>query len=340
MTLNVIVLFSLLLALGIIVDDAIVVIENTHRIFHKHRELNIVQSAKIAAGEVFIPVFAGTLTTLIPFFPLLFWPGIIGKFMYHMPVTLIITLGASLFVAFVMNPVFAVSFMKYDEDDHRNTSLKRYNKIFILFASLAILGYSGLGKGLANFSVLFILLILLYHFVIRKAILVFQSKIWPRVIAGYKSLLSMLISGYKPVLTVFSVFLLFVLSFIYYGSTNPSVETFPESEPNFAFVYCKMPIGTDANVTDSICAIIEKRVYKVIGEDNPLVSSVISNIGLGAGDPDNPDRVATPHKGKVGIAFVRFAERNGQSTSAVLEDLRTEFKDGFPGAEITIEKRT
>lgn len=338
MTLNVIVLFSLLLALGIIVDDAIVVIENTHRIFHKHRELNIVQSAKIAAGEVFIPVFAGTLTTLIPFFPLLFWPGIIGKFMYHMPVTLIITLGASLFVAFVMNPVFAVSFMKYDEDDHRNTSLRRYNKIFMLFASLAILGYAGLGKGLANFSILFILLILFYHFVIRKAILVFQSKIWPRVISGYKSLLLMLISGYKPVLTVFSVFLLFVLSFIYYGSTNPSVETFPESEPNFAFVYCKMPIGTDANVTDSICAIIEKRVYKVIGEDNPLVSSVISNIGLGAGDPDNPDRVATPHKGKVGIAFVRFAERDGQSTSAILEDLRTEFKDGFPGAEITIEK--
>lgn len=338
MTLNVIVLFSLLLALGIIVDDAIVVIENTHRIFHKHRELNIVQAAKIAAGEVFIPVFAGTLTTLVPFFPLLFWPGIIGKFMYHMPVTLIITLGASLFVAFVMNPVFAVSFMKYDEDDHRHTSLKKYNKLFILFASLAVLGYAGLGKGLANFSILFILLILLYHFVIRKAIHAFQTKVWPVVISAYRSLLTTLISGYKPLLTVIAVFVLFILSFIYYGSTNPSVETFPESEPNFAFVYCKMPIGTDANVTDSICEIIEKRVYKVIGENNPLVSSVISNIGLGAGDPDNPDRVATPHKGKVGIAFVRFAERKGQSTSAILEDLRAEFKDGFPGADITIEK--
>ena len=116
MTMNVIVLFSLLLALGIIVDDAIVVIENTHRIFTKNKHLNIEQAAKLAAGEVFLPVLAGTLTTLMPFFPLLFWPGIIGKFMYHLPVTLIITLGASLIVAFVMNPVFAVSFMCRDDE--------------------------------------------------------------------------------------------------------------------------------------------------------------------------------------------------------------------------------
>ncbi|MDB5281889.1 MAG: acriflavin resistance protein, partial [Bacteroidota bacterium] len=111
MTMNVMVLFSLLLALGIVVDDAIVVIENTHRIFNKY-DFPLPQAAKFAAGEVFIPVLAGTLTTLAPFFPLLFWPGIVGKFMKNLPITLIITLGASLFVAFVMNPVFAVSFME------------------------------------------------------------------------------------------------------------------------------------------------------------------------------------------------------------------------------------
>src|SRR5579872_2477971 len=89
-TLNFIVLFALLFGLGIIVDDAIVVIENTHRIFTEGKgKVSSVISAKIAAGEIFVPVLAGTLTTLAPFFPLLFWPGLIGKFMVYLPAMLI-----------------------------------------------------------------------------------------------------------------------------------------------------------------------------------------------------------------------------------------------------------
>ncbi len=338
MTLNVIVLFSLLLALGIIVDDAIVVIENTHRIFHQHPELDIRQAAQYAAGEVFIPVLTGTLTTLMPFFPLLLWPGIIGKFMYHMPVTLIITLGASLFVAFVMNPVFAVSFMKRDEAEGTPHSLMQFRKTFIVLTTAAILGYVSLGKGIGNFAVFCILLILLYHFVIRAAIYKFQHHIWPAFINLYKRLLSQLIHGYRPIGVILTVIAILIGSIMFYVGTNPSVETFPESDPNFAYVYCKMPIGTDAEVTDSVTSIIESRVFKVIGKDNPIVSSVISNVGLGAGDPDNPDRVATPHKSKVSVAFVRFAERHGKSTRELLNALRDEFKTGIAGAEISVEK--
>ena len=75
-SLNFMVLFSFLIALGIVVDDAIVVIENTHRIF-ANGKVPIVKAAKLAAGEVFLPVYSGTLTTLAPFFPLLFWQCII-----------------------------------------------------------------------------------------------------------------------------------------------------------------------------------------------------------------------------------------------------------------------
>ncbi|HET7896913.1 MAG TPA: efflux RND transporter permease subunit, partial [Flavisolibacter sp.] len=115
-TLNFIVLFALLFGLGIIVDDAIVVIENTHRIYMENKgRLTASKSAMMAAGEVFIPVLAGTLTTLAPFFPLLFWPGIIGKFMVYLPAMLIFTLTASLIVAFIMNPVFAVDFMNHPD---------------------------------------------------------------------------------------------------------------------------------------------------------------------------------------------------------------------------------
>jgi multidrug efflux pump len=336
MTMNVMVLFSLLLALGIVVDDAIVVIENTHRIYNQY-EYNIKQSAKYAAGEVFIPVLAGTLTTLAPFIPLLFWPGIVGKFMKNLPITLIITLGASLFVAFVMNPVFAVSFMK--KDDHNQTSnLKDYLYGFIFFAVAAILGYATGNYGVGNFSVFAVLVILFYHFVLFRAITAWQTKIWPTVINSYRNTLKKLIIGYRPIYVPLATLVLLVISWGVYLSTKPQIEFFPNGEPNFVYVYCKLPMGTDANVTDSITRGIENRVYKVIGEKNVDVTSVITNVGLGAGDPQNPDKVATPNKSKVTVAFKKYADRENVETSFWLNKIRDEFKSGVAGAEISVEK--
>jgi multidrug efflux pump len=142
-SLNMIVLFAFLLALGIVVDDAIVVIENTHRIFDNGK-VPIIKAAKMAAGEVFVPVLAGTLTTLAPFVPLAFWGGIMGKFIYFLPVTLIITLLASLVVAYIINPVFAVDFMKPHEDVNTLQHKQKVKKssiitgiIFLLIAGIA-----------------------------------------------------------------------------------------------------------------------------------------------------------------------------------------------------------
>lgn len=336
MTMNVMVLFSLLLALGIVVDDAIVVIENTHRIYNQY-EYDIKQSAKYAAGEVFIPVLAGTLTTLAPFIPLLFWPGIVGKFMNNLPLTLIITLAASLLVAFVMNPVFAVTFMK--KDDHNQTSsLKDYLYGFIFFAIVALIGYVTGNYGVGNFSVFAILMLLFYHFVLFRSIAAWQTKIWPKFLSAYRNTLKKLIIGYRPIYIPLATLALLVVSWGIYLATKPQVEFFPSGEPNFVYVYCKLPMGTDANVTDSITRGIEKRVYKVIGENNVDVTSVISNVGLGAGDPQNPDKVATPNKSKVTVAFKKYEDRENVNTSTWLTKIREEFKAGVAGAEISIEK--
>jgi multidrug efflux pump subunit AcrB len=338
MTMNVMVLFSLLLALGIVVDDAIVVIENTHRIFNKF-EFNIKQSAKYAAGEVFIPVLAGTLTTLAPFFPLLFWPGIVGKFMKNLPITLIITLGASLFVAFIMNPVFAVSFMK--KEDHNSPSkLSDYTKGFIVFGVLAIIGYATEHFGIGNFSLFGILLLLSYHFFFYRAIIFWQTKLWPTVTETYRKILRVFIKGYMPIFVPLATVALLVVSWGIYLMTKPQVEFFPNGDPNFVYVYCKLPMGTDANVTDSVTRNIERRVYKVIGKNNPDVTSVISNVGLGAGDPQNPDKVATPNKSKVTVAFKKFADRQNPQTGVWLNKIRDEFRTGVAGAEISVEKES
>ncbi len=112
-TLNMIVLFSLILALGMLVDNAIVIVENIYR---QHQEgKSLMQAAKDGTAEVGVAVVTSTITTLSAFAPMIFWPGMIGEFMRYLPVTLIITLASSLFVGLVFNPVLASSFLKIDE---------------------------------------------------------------------------------------------------------------------------------------------------------------------------------------------------------------------------------
>ncbi len=175
-TLNFIVLFALLFGLGIIVDDAIVVIENTHRIYNNGK-VPIIRSAKEAAGEIFIPVLAGTATTLAPFFPLLFWKGIIGKFMIYLPTMLILTLAASLIVAFIFNPVFAVSFMKPEGKEFDEPKKALFKKPFFWVAiSFGLLLHLAGWHGFANFLLFMALLAILNRFVFRDIIHFFQTR--------------------------------------------------------------------------------------------------------------------------------------------------------------------
>lgn len=108
-TLNMVVLFSLMLALGMLVDNAIVIVENVYR--HMQEGMSSLPAAKAAVAEVGWPVISSTLTTLCAFYPMTFWPGIMGEFMSYLPLTLIVTLTASLFVALVINPTICGHFM-------------------------------------------------------------------------------------------------------------------------------------------------------------------------------------------------------------------------------------
>ena len=111
-SMNMVVLFSLILALGMLVDNAIVVVENIYRYLEEGWDRTL--AAKKATGEVAIPVIASTATTLAAFAPLMFWPGETGEFMKFLPLTLIVTLTSSLFVALVIVPVLCAMFMKLD----------------------------------------------------------------------------------------------------------------------------------------------------------------------------------------------------------------------------------
>jgi multidrug efflux pump len=348
-TLNFIVLFALLFGLGIIVDDAIVVIENTHRIFVQGKgKISSSMAARMAAGEVFIPVLAGTVTTLAPFFPLLFWPGIIGKFMVYLPTMLIFTLAASLIVAFIMNPVFAVDFMNH-EDDHKSEEKSAIFKNKLFWGGIAIgilldlLGFTFAG----NLLLLFMILWLLNRYVLTDAINSFQQKLLPRIMNRYESLLRWALKGWRPVHLLLGTFGLLILSFIMIAASvgigRTGVVFFPKPDPNQIYIYLKLPVGMDVKYTDSVTQELEKRVSKVLGTDkgkpNPIVESVISNVAVGAGDPVLGDRSVRSELGRLQISFVEYEKRHGVSTQPYLDSIR-KVMNGIPGAEISVDQES
>jgi multidrug efflux pump subunit AcrB len=338
-TLNFIVLFAFLLALGIVVDDAIVVIENTHRIYHEDKKLTIVQAAKKAAGEVFLPVLSGTATTLAPFFPLVFWGGIFGKFMHYLPVTVIITLTASLLVAYIINPVFAVWFMgdAKREGTEAPPAKKRRRTIlgYTLFGLSTLYFYANGNFFMGNLLVFIGLFVAFYRFALSKVVRWFQSKGWPAVQNAYARFLNFALD--RPWTMMLGVFALFIFSFMLFASGKRNIVLFPKADPNFIYVYMTLPVGTDVNTTDSLTRVLEGKVTEVLGDNNPIVESVISNVALGASE-DQFDRSATSNKGKVGVAFVEFGQRNGVSTKEYMDKIREATKGAIPGAEIVVDQ--
>jgi multidrug efflux pump len=337
-TMNMIVMFAFIFALGIVVDDAIVVIENTHRLHRFNPDINI--AAKKAAGEVFLPILSGTLTTLAPFFPLAFWPGIVGQFMHYLPVTLIITLFASLFVAYVFNPVFAVSFMKheYDQEYQKGSGWKKLRIIIVIMLALAVIFYLSKSFGIANFLVFGVFMVLLFHFVIKKMIRTFQDKIWPWFMVQYEKQLRFVLKGTRPIWILAGMIVLFFATMFITASVKPTVLFFPNNDPNNVYVYIKMPGGTDQMVTDSVTRIAEQRVYKAIGKNNPDVESIISNVTIGAEEQGFTSTGTPFNKGKVSVNFVEHKYRTtGITTTEYMEMIRKSTTD-IPGAEITVDK--
>jgi multidrug efflux pump len=332
-TLNMIVLFSFLLALGIVVDDAIVVIENTHRIF-ANGKVPIVKAAKIAAGEVFMPVFSGTMTTLAPFIPLAFWNSLIGHFMFFLPITLIITLLASLVVAYIMNPVFAVDFMKpHIEGEHDNPKFdKKVQRATIVMAVLAVLGYL-MNVGVGNFVVLIIILYLFNHFILINVIDKFQKNAWPRFQSWYARVLERAVRSPWWILGGTVVLFFFTIGFSVVS--NLPIEQFPSGDPNFVYVYVTMPTGTDQGYTNTVVQQLEKRVAKVVEPDKDIVSSIISNVSVSVTDPSDEDQGTYYNKGKITVAFVEFGKRHGKDTKAILANIRKQVQ-GVPGATIAV----
>ncbi len=194
-TLNFVILFSLIIALGMLVDNAIVIVENIFRFREEGYER--FDAACRGTREVASAVVASTATTVAVFAPMMFWPGIIGEFMSYMPLTLIVTLVSSLFVALIINPVFTGIFVRLEGEIVAKRPPLARRLVLVGVVLLAVL------LGLANWKTLFVLVLavpavyFLHTKVLKKQGDRFVKRFLPWLVAKYRVFLTwMLVRDY------------------------------------------------------------------------------------------------------------------------------------------------
>ncbi len=360
-TLNIMVLFALILALGRLVDDGIVIVENIYR--HMSNGEPAAKATRLAVGEVTMPIVAATTATVMVFVPLLFWPGIMGEFMKFLPITFMIALGSSLFVALVVNPALASKFMTVEKSTpNMRATWKVAGVVMIIGTLLAVFGSATKSNtvfGLGTFALFLGLLVVLNAKWIEPATNWFQNVWLPKLEARYERFLRYALDRHHPRTFLIGTFGLLGLAFVLLGAFPPKTLFFPENEPQFVNAFIEAPIGTDILKTDHIARIVEKQVMKVINAPeymdvrdvkmpdgtvtkdtfNFLVKSVITQVGRGTSDPGagEQETSATPHKARIQVTFVKFSERRGKKTNAVLEALQKGVT-GYPGVIVTVAK--
>ncbi|WP_192346227.1 efflux RND transporter permease subunit [Algoriphagus sp. Y33] len=334
-TLNLMVLFSLILALGMLVDNGIVVVENIYRLMSEGKDA--VQAAKEGVGEVAWPIITSTATTLAAFLPLAFWQGIVGEFMKFLPITLIIVLSSSLFVALVINPVLTSIFMKV-EDISRNKPKQKSIIVAGVFLVLSAIFYLAGATAFGTLMLVGCLLTVFNTFVLRKAIRWFQTVFLVKLENGYESTLKYALDGRRPYAFLGGTVLLLVFSLVLLGIRAPKVLFFPDNQPQLINVFIEFPIGTDIEATNEFVDGMEDELMVALEDYQNILESVITQVGEGTGDPmEGPSNQPTPNKAKITIGFVDYIDRQGINTNGAMEEIR-QLVEKYPGVLITVDK--
>ncbi|MDR7131287.1 multidrug efflux pump subunit AcrB [Algoriphagus sp. 4150] len=334
-TLNLMVLFSLILALGMLVDNGIVVVENIYRLMSEGK--NAVQAAKEGVGEVAWPIITSTATTLAAFLPLAFWQGIVGEFMKFLPITLIIVLSSSLFVALVINPVLTSIFMKV-EDVSRNKPKQRSIIIAGVFLVLSAVFYLVGATAIGTLMLVGCLLTVFNVFILRRAIRWFQTVFLVKLENGYESILKYALGARRPYAFFGGTFLLLIFSLVLLVVRAPKVLFFPDNQPQLINVFVEFPIGTDIEATNDFVDRMEDELMVALDDYQNILESVITQVGEGTGDPmEGPSNQPTPNKAKITIGFVDYIDRQGINTNGAMEEIR-QLVEKYPGVLITVDK--
>ncbi len=342
-TVNMMILFSLILALGMLVDNGIVVVENVYRLMEEGYDP--ITATKRGVGEVALPIIASTATTLAAFLPLALWPGLMGQFMGYLPLGVMITLASSLFVALVINPVLISGFMKVTKGEKQIN----YKRLWMISGALLVVGILfilGGGMSFGNLLVVLGVIILLDVYVLAPLSERFQKGFLPWLENIYSKTLNFALAGWKPYLFFFGTVALLFFSFVLMGIFPPKVLFFPINEPKYINVFIEMPVGTDIEVTNDFTKEIENQVIDMVAPYDFMVESVIAKVGEDTADPNDPSafgQSSTPNKAKIVVNFVEYKDRvdpeSGEfvMTSGIMDQIRTGIPQ-YPGVAITVDK--
>ncbi|WKN43354.1 efflux RND transporter permease subunit [Tunicatimonas pelagia] len=332
-SINLMVLFALILALGMLVDNGIVVVENIYRLMQEG--YSSVQAAKEGVGEVAWPIITSTATTLAAFLPLAFWSGLIGEFMRYLPITLIIVLSSSLFVALVINPVLTSMFMKVES----TTTAQKKRRLVIIAGSMilvAILFYIFRSFTIANLLTIGALLIPFNLYVLTPAIQWFQDSFLVSLERTYTRTVRWALNGKTPYFVFFGTVGLLIFSIMLVGVKQPKVEFFPSSDPDYFNVFVELPVGTDIEATNTIAKRMEANIFETLQPYDHIVEAVISQVGENTNDPaEGASPGETPNKARVNVSFIDYELRGEISTTDVMEEVR-EAVSGYPGVLVTV----
>jgi multidrug efflux pump len=258
---------------------------------------------------------------------------------------LILTLAASLIVAFFFNPVFAVSFMRPEGKEFEKPKKAVFrNKWFLTSLIGGVLLHLPGFHGVANFLLLMAILMVFNAYVLNDIIHKFQHNFLPRLMNRYERLLRWVLKGKRPVWAFISLFGVFIISLLLLAVSIMTGRTkstfFPSGDPNFVYVYLKMPVGTDVRHTDSVLHVLEHRVEKVLEKEKPgvpgsIVESIITNVAVNANNPRDNNRSVQSHLGRIQVSFVEFEKRHGKETRPYMDQIR-EVVQGIPGTSVEV----
>ncbi len=335
---NMIVLFSMILALGMLVDNAIVVTENIYRYVHKG--YGVFEAARQATGEVAMPIISSTATTLAAFFPLLFWDSLMGEFMSFLPITLIIVLTSSLFVALVIIPVIFTDFYKKGANLVLPNRKKNLIIIFVMVV-LAFLLYSLGVNWIGTLLLIFALIGLLNVTFMSRLAMWFQrvGLVWLE--KTYFNFIRFALKTWRPYALIGGTFLLMIVTMAFYFGSNPKIVNFPSSAPKYINILAEMPINTYIDVMDSAMREIEDKVFEVLDPDKDIVKSVLTTVGKGAvGEQEGwSGRSGGSNRGLITVNFVKFEDRQGKDTWLILNDLAENLIGQYPGITISVQEQ-
>ena len=357
-----IVMFGLILAVGMLVDGAIVVVEYADKRIQEGA--GPMRAYVEAAKRMFWPVVSSTATTLCAFLPMLFWPGVPGQFMGMLPVTLIFVLSASLVVALIYLPVMGGVAGRFSRSFERASAALRRSLpwwlrallvlpvMFLLYTSaLQVLNPTTLmGPEAGNFGsiiggVMFVASTILASIVFGAAK---YERRRNRIDTGGKrtpfGYFIAFIAGnpVMPIVTIAAVIFFVMSVFSYFGANNNGVEFFVESEPEQAIVYVRARGNLSLEEKDTLVNQVERAILETPGIDSAFAFAGAGGLNANTGGASGPNDSI----GQVQIELIRWDERPQYAKEndiplsqldgdVVLADLRSKL-NAIPGIKTEI----